>query len=202
MVFFPYVMLDGLPCKYGVIALEDLLRDLRTWDTMYCSGRLHKPVKVLASTEAVDAAMADNLRAALGVALLVLHPSEPSEVALYMTIAGLSYEGDVRMGLAEDRNKVRSIVENNVAGFRSLYAAPIRELEDQSIVQKRPDGSLALVAEAALRARTRAHFSSRERLAEVVRRTSLAQTAKGIVSAGPCRSLTYAMRKLGKRWSP
>ena len=32
--------------KYGVICLEDLLDDLKTWKWLYTSGRLHKPVRL------------------------------------------------------------------------------------------------------------------------------------------------------------
>lgn len=33
--------------KYGVIAVEDLVHDLRTWSTLYVSGRMQKPVRTL-----------------------------------------------------------------------------------------------------------------------------------------------------------
>ena len=33
--------------KYGVISLAALERDLQQWDTLYCAGRLHKPVMTL-----------------------------------------------------------------------------------------------------------------------------------------------------------
>lgn len=31
--------------KYGVVRMQDLARDVLTWDRFYLSGRLQKPVK-------------------------------------------------------------------------------------------------------------------------------------------------------------
>lgn len=41
------------------------------------------------------------------------------------SICGISYSGDVRMGLAEDSRKVHRIVAGSEAGLRQLYAAPL-----------------------------------------------------------------------------
>ena len=37
----------GRSIKYGVITISDLLDDLRDWDTLYCAGRMQKPVRTL-----------------------------------------------------------------------------------------------------------------------------------------------------------
>ncbi len=67
-------------------------------------------------------AISKNLRSALAFSILLL-PQTFSEEDLYETIAGLSFMGDYRVGLAENPNKVRNIVfsGNNVEHFRSLY---------------------------------------------------------------------------------
>ena len=53
----------------------------------------------------MHASNARNLRAALTAALLLL-PETFNDQQLLETIVGLSYTGDVRMGLAEDNRKV------------------------------------------------------------------------------------------------
>lgn len=40
---------------------------------------------------------------------------------LFCAVCGLSYLGDVRMGLAEDKNKVQRIVAGSAPGLHALY---------------------------------------------------------------------------------
>lgn len=58
--------------KYGVVRMAALQRDLLHWNSLYCAGRLHKPVATLRQHAAVTAAQQHNLQAALRVALLLL----------------------------------------------------------------------------------------------------------------------------------
>lgn len=126
--FNPYVTVDGILIKYGVVTLETLKRDLREWDTLYLAGRLHKPVKILRDDPQVRMANQINLLSALRTALLLL-PPKFNERELYSTIAGISYLGDPRMAFpTENPRKVTNIVGNNLQNFRQLYAPLIASL--------------------------------------------------------------------------
>ena len=70
--------------KYGVISTTHLCEDLVDWRTLYVSGRMHKPVRVLLGMPAdLAAATQTNLQHALKVALLLL-PGTFTERDLFM----------------------------------------------------------------------------------------------------------------------
>jgi translocator assembly and maintenance protein 41 len=139
MIFFPYVKLASLQCKYGVIGTADLIRDLTEWDALYCAGRLQKPVRLLKPPVSLDLrnALETNLSQAVGVAALLLAASRKpvlSETELFVQIARLSYDGDVRMAFAENPNKVTDIVTNNLEAFGALYRSHIDTLVKQGVL--------------------------------------------------------------------
>jgi len=113
---------EGRLIKYGVISLQSLINDLLDWETLYVSGRLHKPVLILRRDEnsELNLALATNLQSAVHTSLLLL-PEQFSTDDLYMTVAGLSYMGDFRMTIGENRDKVRNIVRPNMQRFQKLY---------------------------------------------------------------------------------
>lgn len=126
--FNPYVVVNGILIKYGVVQLNTLEKDLTQWDTLYLAGRLQKPVKILRDDPKIRLANQMNLLSALRTALLLLPPTFTEE-ELYATIAGISYLGDPRMALpTENPRKVKNIVGNNMANFRRLYLPLIETL--------------------------------------------------------------------------
>ncbi|KAK3938210.1 mitochondrial matrix Mmp37-domain-containing protein [Diplogelasinospora grovesii] len=126
--FNPYVVVNGILIKYGVVQLGTLEKDLTEWDTLYLAGRLQKPVKILRDDPKIRLANQMNLLSALRTALLLLPPTFTEE-ELYATIAGISYLGDPRMALpTENPKKVKNIVGNNMANFRRLYLPLIETL--------------------------------------------------------------------------
>eukprot|EP00117_Sycon_ciliatum_P044230 scpid84107/ scgid31940/ Mitochondrial translocator assembly and maintenance protein 41 homolog; MMP37-like protein, mitochondrial len=117
--------LAGRSAKYTVVEMDDLCEDLETWKYLYISGRLHKPVKFVLhphhSHTRLCAALSKNLHSAVAAAIVQL-PETFSARDLYLKIAGLSYQGDVRMSVGgEDRNKIANVVDNNIERFEHLY---------------------------------------------------------------------------------
>lgn len=119
--FNPYVEIDGIKIKYGVVNMDTMLTDLHKWSSLFVAGRLQKPVKILRDEPRARFVNQTNLISALRTALLLL-PETFSELDLYKTIAGNSYRGDPRMMLGENPNKVNNIVNNQFLNFRNLYS--------------------------------------------------------------------------------
>lgn len=192
-----------------------------------------------------------NLQSALHAALLLL-PESFSEESLYLTLAGLSYQGDFRMVIGEDKNKgencnlvlhqdvilfsftqVSNIVRPSLARFRHLYARRLRSLSDfVEILPSRGRGDQdmspsgrhhhlcqlprtlqwRLVQEWNRDGRYRdveevlrsAAFDQdtdnvlKNALQKIVTRSSITQAVKGIITAGPAKTITYSMAKLQK----
>lgn len=135
------VPVDGRIIKYGVVSTDALVEDLMHWKTLYVAGRLHKPVKMLLQSENVKlrAALVANLKSAVTASFLML-PESFSEEDLFLQIAGLSYAGDFRMVIGEDKSKVTNIVKNNIEDFRLLYSNILRDCPQ--VVYKPQQGKL------------------------------------------------------------
>ncbi|XP_059736113.1 phosphatidate cytidylyltransferase, mitochondrial-like isoform X2 [Bos taurus] len=127
--------------KYRVISTSVLIEDLLNWNNLDIAGRLQKPVKIVAMNEdvALRSALDQNLRSAVTAAFLML-PESFAEEDLFMEIAGLSYSGDFRMVVGEDKAKVLNIVKPNMAHFRELYGSILQE--SPQVVYKAQQGSL------------------------------------------------------------
>ena len=120
--------------KYGVISEKDLIRDLFDWDHMYISGRLQKPVKIihfnhenllkqedsLQVDKSFELALQTNLQNALNTALLLM-PQRFTLEELFICITSLSYMGDFRMVIGENKKKVANIVQPQMERFIELY---------------------------------------------------------------------------------
>lgn len=122
---------EHVKIKYGIISVDRLCSDLLDWKTLYVSGRMHKPVRIVKgmSERRVLLAAQVNLTSALRLALLQL-PERFSEIELWEKVAGISYSGDPRMTVpgGENRNKVQNIVSPQLHRFRGLYGQLLSEL--------------------------------------------------------------------------
>ncbi|XP_049622262.1 phosphatidate cytidylyltransferase, mitochondrial isoform X1 [Suncus etruscus] len=137
------VMCDGKLIKYGVVSTSTLTEDLLNWTSLYVAGRLQKPVKILAMNEnaVLRSALDKNLRSAVSAAFLML-PESFSEEDLFTQIAGLSYSGDFRMVIGEDKSKVSNIVKPNIGHFRELYGSILQQ--HPQVVYKMQQGRLEI----------------------------------------------------------
>ncbi|XP_067611595.1 phosphatidate cytidylyltransferase, mitochondrial isoform X3 [Pseudorca crassidens] len=90
---------------------------------------------------ALRSALDKNLKSAVTAAFLML-PESFSEEDLFIEIARLSYSGDFRMVVGEDKAKVLNIVKPNIAHFRELYGSILQE--NPQVVYKIQQGSLEI----------------------------------------------------------
>lgn len=232
---------EAVTIKYGVISHADLLSELHHWDSMYIAGRLHKPVALLRHSPVTLAAVEANRMTALKV-VLAMHSSRAavggdtaapatlslSPTELYMAISRLSYMGDPRMGIAENKNKVANIVTANLAHFEQVYAPLLDSLgvanADGNYVWSWDAASLERLlleapstlweqgvpqgvdiaagsAEQLVAAAVRGNAVDpvlSHSIASIVKRTATAQTAKGLLTAGLLKSARYVGAKVRK----
>ncbi|XP_072991360.1 uncharacterized protein [Typha latifolia] len=132
--FNPFVEWRDKMIKYGVVRMHDLAMDVLTWERFYLSGRLQKPVFILNDNWEIQKVNIINLKSAIAASLLLLPPGF-SEDDLYAKICSLSYMGDLRMLFAEDKNKVRKIVQGSFQLFRSMYRPLLEEYTYEGLLK-------------------------------------------------------------------
>ncbi|KAH9795450.1 CDP-diacylglycerol synthase [Citrus sinensis] len=94
----------------------------------------HSEVQILADNLDIGNANSVNLRSALSAALLLL-PSKFTQEDLFAKVCSLSYMGDLRMLFAEDKNKVKKIVQGQFDLFKSMYNPLIQEYEAKEFLR-------------------------------------------------------------------
>lgn len=210
----------SLEAKYGVVGVDALLRDLHFWDSLYMAGRLHKPCLVefwgdeedSVQSLKIQAALTANCRAALCAALLLCSDNKAASAVsswdLLCTIVGLSYGGDVRLGLAENPDKVKNIASAQQEDLLEIYTPLGAEL-GIDLSRSMPVGESGLnredlrrhLPEAVQKEMGEDVEALRRILHRVVRRSSLIQSSKGVLTAGPARASRYLLQKMRKRFA-
>lgn len=137
--FNPFVSLNDKMYKYGVVRMDDLINDILGWQRFYLCGRLQKPVNIIRDSLDLENLNHINLRAATSAALLLL-PSKFTEEDLYAKICSLSYMGDLRMLFAEDKNKVKKIVQGQFGLFQRMYNPFLEEYAAKDLLRLSSSG--------------------------------------------------------------
>ncbi|XP_068109714.1 phosphatidate cytidylyltransferase, mitochondrial isoform X3 [Hyperolius riggenbachi] len=193
----------------------------------------HEKVKILVQKEnaQISTALNTNLKSAITTAFLML-PETFSEEELYFQIAGLSYSGDFRMIIGEDKTKVVNIVKPNLGHFQKLYCSILQECpqavykptQGKVEVDKSPEGQflqlMSLPKNLQQKITALVDQPGRNRDVEevllqvaqdpdcgivvqqaifgIVKSSSLAQSAKGILTAGFRKTFLYSTKKIYK----
>lgn len=196
--------------RYGFLRCERLL----PCDSL----RSSQPTLGIIEDEEVAKAQRRNLRSAVLAALVVNSGSLPAgqnEVTrpeLYGWIAGLSYMGDIRVGMGfEDPQKVSKLTTSSGAPerFEDLYSPVLKDLEGQGLIGLESGGGVSFSAglgglKAAISLLPPALSGAgtpeavKAGLATIVRGGSLKQTAKGLLTAGLGRGVRYGWAKFLK----
>ena len=227
------VPMEGRMIKYGTISRDNFLLDLNEWQWLYLAGRLHKPVNMILrpNDEDIVLALKANLNSAVTATLLCL-PEYFTEEELFLRIAGLSYAGDFRMIVGENKNKVQNIVISNFESFQELYRPILLncsqlhfssgkyhqdlasdvllsrlmslpqnlQLKVGQILEGKKDKP-SLVESALVKASKDGAECSQlvnKGVTAIVKRSSITQSVKGILTAGGPKTLIYSAQKLTK----
>jgi translocator assembly and maintenance protein 41 len=209
---------NKIQIKYGIIDVKDLIQDLTQWNMFYAAGRLQKPVAIIKTDDEINQALKTNLQLATYASLALLSNNNNNPIItkqqFFETLVGLSYAGDFRYTIgAESPTKIRDIVLGSKTHLDSLYFKNSNIVHDGLIIKHSDDDddkesftpkltSKQYLAKLPVPYRNSTdHLQFRQTLSNIVQKSSMIQTMKGILTAGPGSSLMYSLAKLRKgKW--
>lgn len=200
ITYMTYIPFNGSKYKIGTIEKEDFLNDLKNWETFYIAGRMQKPILVVSAPEDIESTIEYNRHAGVLTTELLLGKGEFDEEYFYTILAGLSYLGDTRMGIAENPDKVLNIVKGRFDFYHDVYGSQLKIKDNMVIVaqdsmETLPD-NLHLYLE---NYKGNIGDGIREFLTRKNKSQSMAQTIKGLFTTGPIKSIKYVSEKLKRR---
>ena len=213
ITYISSVIENGTNYKFGTIEEKDLINNLISWDSFYLPGRFQKTVYPIKENKNLKKAIAINREKALMVASYLVGLNTTTRKDIYVMLCGLSYFGDTRMKFAENPRKVLNIVEGSYDEFCKIYP-----LEDKDYLTV--EGDVVKVNQDMIKERISKFPSGiqnylgknipedysgvREKILEYFeklnKKESLQQTVKGIFTSGVGRSITYASKKVMKKF--
>lgn len=203
---------NGNVFKYGTIEKRDLTNYLETWKSFYLPGRFQKNVYPIVDNKEIDTLIDKNRENALLLSAYLEEKEETTKKDLLVTICGLSYLGDTRMKFAENPRKVLNIVEGSFDAFNQIYKFDkdyLKVKQDVILIDKEkvkeelvnlPDELLEYInpylneSDEVIREKVFEYFTNLNKM------ESSTQTIKGIKTNGITRSISYASKKVLKKF--
>lgn len=205
--YLTYIDYNDRKYKYGIIEEKDFLSSLFKWDTFYLAGRCQKNNLVVKSNEIIEDALYINRYNALILALFLNKNNDKlTEFELYKTICSLSYMGDSRQGIGENPHKIDNILKKDFLNFRNIYSVyNLYEISESGIIKvKLSEADLSYLPDCITNEikKLETYDEQVKRIIEIIstknRNESLAQTFKGIFTAGFVNSANYGIEKIKK----
>lgn len=203
---------NGSIFKYGTIEEKDLSKYLETWESFYLPGRFQKTVYPIKETKELKERIEKNREQALLLSAYLQEKDEVTKKDLLVTLCGLSYLGDTRMKFAENPRKVLNIVEGSFDIFDKMYkldkkyfkeTKDIITLEKSSIkkdLNTLPQSLYDYIKDYLTEDDKVVKEKIEEYFTNMNKYESTKQTFKGLKTNGPCRSISYALKKVMKRF--
>ena len=188
--------------KYVIIEYKDFEKHMKTWYSFYVPGRFQKPILTIITNDKIDKLIYDNRRNACKISLLCMEEDNLDD--LFTTICSLSYNGDTRMKIAENPNKVANIVGASKEKFKEMYDfEDLYKIENNKIVFEPQLENLPLELDK--------YIGNKENLKQVKQKIleylailnkneSKNQTIKGLKTNGIAKSAKYAVAKILKKF--
>ncbi len=200
ITYMTYIPFEGSKYKIGTIEKDDFLNDLRNWETFYMAGRMQKPILIVKAPEEVEEAIKFNRYAGLQSTELLLGEGEFDEEYFYTILAGLSYVGDTRMGIAENPDKVLNIVKGRFDFYQDVYGSQLKIGDGNVIIGLENTDNLPRNLKQFLDTYSgNVGDGIREFLTNKNKSQSMSQTLKGLFTTGPIKSVKYVSEKLKRK---
>lgn len=200
ITYMTYIAFNGQEYKIGTIEKDDFLADLKNWETFYMAGRMQKPILVVKAPKEIESAIEYNRHAGLLSSKLLLGKGEYDEEYFYTILAGLSYLGDTRMGIAENPDKVLNIVKGRFDFYHDTYGKELKFKRGNVVVEEEdiktlPDDMQKYLMDY----KGTISDGIRQFLVNKNRNQSMSQTVKGLLTTGPIKSIKYIAQKLKRK---
>lgn len=200
ITYMTYIPFEGKEYKIGTIEKKDFLDDLKNWDTFYMAGRMQKPILVVEASDDILSAIEYNRFAGLLATKLLLGEGEYDEEYFYTILAGLSYIGDTRMGIAENPDKVMNIVKGSFDFYHDTYGSQLNIKDGKVLVCKEKKDKLPDDLKCFLDSyKGEIGNGIRKFLVNKNKSQSTEQTIKGLFTTGPIKSIKYVYQKLKRK---